>query len=92
MTLKKPLLPAEWSVTVTVENVGLAGAEVPVLVRAEHGEASKRAEVHGHEKGVVVRIPMPAIPQQAVVNDGSIPESNMDNNTADIKAEQASSQ
>jgi hypothetical protein len=88
----RALLPAEWSVTVTIENLGGAGAEVPVLVRAAQGEAQKRAEVHAREKAVVVRIPMPAAPQQAIVNDGSIPESNMENNTADIKAQQTSSQ
>jgi hypothetical protein len=78
------LIPQDWSVTVTVENSGGAGAEVPVVVRAAQGEENKRLEVHAHENAVV-RIPIPATPQQAVVNDGSVPESDMNNNTAEIK-------
>ena len=84
------LLPQDWSVTVTVENLGTAGADVPVIVRAAQGEALKRLEIHSREKGMVVRIPIPATPEQAVVNDGSIPESNMENNTQPIKTQQAS--
>ncbi|HVP50910.1 MAG TPA: hypothetical protein VMT05_02295 [Terriglobales bacterium] len=79
----RKLIPQDWSVTVTVENSGNAGAEVPVAVRAAQGEERKRLEVHAHEKAVV-RIPIPATPQQAVVNDGSVPEFDMNNNTAEI--------
>jgi hypothetical protein len=78
------LIPQDWSVTVTVENSGGVGAEVPVVVRALQGEERKRLEVHAHEKAVV-RIPIPVTPQQAVVNDGSVPESDMGNNSAEIK-------
>jgi len=80
----RKLIPEDWSVTVTVENSGGAGAEVPVAVRAAQGEARKRVEVHAGEKGVV-RIPIPVTPQEAVVNDGSVPEFDMSNNTAQIK-------
>jgi hypothetical protein len=80
----RKLIPQDWSVTVTVENSGSAGAEVPVVVRAAQGEERKRLEVHAHEKAVV-RIPIPVVPQQAVVNDGSVPESDMNNNAAEIK-------
>jgi aminopeptidase N len=84
----RKLIPQDWSVTVTVENSGSAGAEVPVAVRAAEGEERKRLEIHAHEKGVV-RIPIPVTPQQAVVNDGSVPESDMSNNAAEIKADAA---
>jgi hypothetical protein len=80
----RKLIPQDWSVTVTVENSGSAGAEVPVMVHATQGEERKRLEVRAHEKAVV-RIPIPVTPQQAVVNDGSVPESDMGNNSAEIK-------
>ena len=81
----RKLIPQDWSVTVTVENSGSAGAEVPVAVRAAQGEERKRLEVRAHEKAVV-RIPIPVMPQQAAVNDGSVPETDMNNNTAEIPA------
>jgi len=85
----RKLIPEDWSVTVTVENSGSAGAEVPVAVRAAQGEERKRLEVRAHEK-TAVRIPIPVLPQQAVVNDGSVPESDMNNNSAEIKTPDSS--
>jgi len=82
----RKLIPEDWSVTVTVENSGGAGAEVPVAVRAAQGEEHKRLEIRAHEKNAV-RIPIPVVPLQAVVNDGSVPAFDMSNNTADIKRE-----
>jgi hypothetical protein len=84
----RKLIPQDWSVTVTVENSGGAGAEVPVVVRATDGEERKRLELHAREKGVV-RIPIPATPQQAIVNDGSVPEFDMSNKVADIKTSES---
>ena len=80
------LIPQDWSVTVSIENSGGAGAEVPVAVRAAQGEERKRLEIRAHEKGAV-RIPIPATPRQAVVNDGSVPEFDMSDNAAEIKAD-----
>jgi hypothetical protein len=71
-----------------VENLGNAGAEVPVMVRAEQGEVTKRVEVRAREKAVV-RLPVPAVPRQAMVNDGSVPESNSANNSAELKLAEA---
>jgi hypothetical protein len=85
----RKLIPQDWSVTVTVENAGAAGAEIPVAVRAAQGEERKRLEIRAHEKAVI-RIPIPATPQQAVVNDGSVPEFDMNNNAADIKTPETS--
>jgi hypothetical protein len=77
-------LPSSFVVTVTVENTGSAGAEVPVIVRTQNGaEVVKRMLVPAHEKAVE-RIPVPVQPAQAQVNDGSVPESNISNNTATI--------
>lgn len=69
-----------YSVTVTVENTGDAGAEVPVIVRTARGEVQQKVEVRGKSKGVV-RIQVPAAPVDIVVNDGSVPEAETGNNT-----------
>jgi len=65
--------------TVTVKNTGDARAEVPVTAKAAQGEMSHRLLVPA--KGTaVVRIRIPAAPTEAVVNDGSVPESDPSNN------------
>jgi aminopeptidase N len=66
-------------VTVTVENLGDAGAEVPVTLRMQEGAVTKRLEVHAKSKATV-RIEAASLPQEVVVNDGSVPESDMSNN------------
>ena len=66
-------------VTVTVENLGGAGAEVPVTVRTPGGNVTKRLEVRG-KATAAIRIEVPAKPDEAVVNDGSVPESERGNN------------
>jgi hypothetical protein len=71
-------------VTVTVENLGAAGAEVPVTVYFEGGEMTERLEVRGKSKGVV-RIATPKPPTEIVVNDGSVPESDMSNNVFKVE-------
>jgi hypothetical protein len=65
--------------TITVDNMGAAGAEVPVTVKFGGGEITKRVEVRSGNKGVI-RVEVPTAPQQVVVNDGSVPESDMTNN------------
>lgn len=65
--------------TITVENLGSAGAEVPVIIRFQGGELMKRLEVHAKSKATT-RIETPSIPQEIVVNDGSVPESGTTNN------------
>jgi hypothetical protein len=67
-------------VTVTVENLGSAGAEVPVrLLMINDDEVTKRVEVHAKSKAVL-RIEALAAPQEVIVNDGSVPESDFTNN------------
>jgi hypothetical protein len=66
-------------VTVTIENLGDAGAEVPVTLRMEGGEVSKRLEVHAKSKAAV-RIEASSTPLEVRVNDGSVPESDVSNN------------
>src|SRR5438132_5500415 len=74
---------AGYLVTITVENLGGAGTEVPVTLHIEGGEVTKRVVVHGHATGVI-RITVPSTPQEVVVNDGSVPEIDMTNNTFKI--------
>jgi hypothetical protein len=69
--------------TVTVQDLGDASAEVPVTLRTEGGEVTKRLEVHAKSKASI-RIEAPAKPQEIVVNDGSVPESDLSNNTYKI--------
>jgi hypothetical protein len=69
--------------TVTLENLGTAGAEVPVIVKFPGGELMKRIEVRAKSKGTF-RLETPTAPEQIIVNDGSVPESDVTNNTFKI--------
>jgi hypothetical protein len=65
--------------TVTINNLGDAGAEVPVTLRMEDGEVTKRVEVHAKSKAAL-RFETNLSPREIVVNDGSVPESDTSNN------------
>ncbi|MGB8062298.1 MAG: hypothetical protein WCF26_10410 [Candidatus Sulfotelmatobacter sp.] len=71
--------------TITVDNLGAAGAEVPVIVKFSGGELMKRLEVHAKDKATT-RIETPSAPQEIIVNDGSVPESKTTNNVFKIEA------
>jgi hypothetical protein len=58
---------------VTVENLGEAGCEVPVMVRSASAEGQQRLLVPAKSKATV-RVPLEAAPSDAEVNDGSVPE------------------
>jgi hypothetical protein len=75
-------------VTVTVANLGRAGAEVPVTVKFAGGEITKRLEVRGNSKGVI-RVEISKPPKEIVVNDGSVPESDMTNNVFKVEPSDA---
>ena len=75
----RPIVNDGYMVTVTVENLGDAGAEVPVTLRTEGGEIARRLEVHAKSKASI-RIEAPSMPWEVIVNDGSVPESDMSNN------------
>ncbi len=49
------------------------------------GEVSKRLEVRARDKATI-RVETPAAPQEIVVNDGSVPESDLSNNVFKIAA------
>jgi hypothetical protein len=69
----RELLQGGFMITVTVENTGAAGAEIPVTAHMAAGEATEKLVVPGKSKASV-RIATPALPQQITVNDGSVPE------------------
>jgi len=73
--------------TITVANLGGAGAEVPLTVEFAGGEIGRRLEVRAKSKAVI-RVETSAAPIEIVVNDGSVPESDISNNTFKIEAEQ----
>src|SRR4029077_13622826 len=71
-------------VTVTVENRGEAGAEVPLTLTMVEGKVVRKIEVHAKSEGVI-RIEAASAPLEVVVNDGSVPESDMSNNVYKIE-------
>jgi hypothetical protein len=81
----RQLPTAGYMVTVTVENLGDAGAEVPVILQMENGEATQKLLVPGKSKAAV-RIPAATMPQQVTVNDGSVPESDISNNIYKVQS------
>jgi len=70
--------------TITVDNLGGAGAEVPLVVKFNGGEVGKRLEVRARSKASI-RVEIPRAPQEIVVNDGSVPENEMKNNVFKVK-------
>jgi hypothetical protein len=72
-------------ITVTLENLGNAGAEVPFTVLFEGGEITKRIEVRAKDTATT-RVEVPGTPSEIVVNDGSVPESDLTNNEFKISA------
>ena len=79
----RQMLNEAYLVTVSVENLGAAGAEVPVTARSGNREASQRLEVRG-KATATVRIELPGSPDEVIVNDGSVPESDLNNNSFNV--------
>jgi hypothetical protein len=72
-------------ITVTLENLGSAGAEVPFTVLFEGGEITKRIEVRA-KSTATTRVELLAAASEIRVNDGSVPESDLTNNVYKISA------
>jgi len=66
-------------ITVTLENLGNAGAEVPFTITFESGEITKRIEVRAMSTATT-RVEVPGTASEIRVNDGSVPESDLTNN------------
>jgi hypothetical protein len=80
----RKMLGNNYIVTVTVKNRGNAGAEVPITLNMEEGQMIKRLEVRAQSEATL-RIETASTPLEIVVNDGSVPESDMTNNVYKIK-------
>jgi len=80
----REILGGGYTVTITVENLGDAAAEVPITVETSHGRVSKRLQVHGRDKAFL-RMEVPEAPRRVVVNDGSVPELDRVNNSFEVK-------
>jgi hypothetical protein len=80
----RQLLSGGYMLTVMVENLGEAAAEVPVTAHMDSKEASERLMVLGRSKASV-RIQVATMPQEVTVNDGSVPESDISNNVYKIE-------
>jgi hypothetical protein len=79
-------------ITVTLENLGGAGAEVPFTIVFEGGEITKRIEVRA-KSTATTRVELPSTASEIRiseirVNDGSVPESDLTNNVFQIGAQQ----
>ena len=72
-------------ITVTLENLGNAGAEVPFTILYEGGEITQRIEVRA-KSTATTRVELHGPATEIVVNDGSVPESDLTNNVFKISA------
>ncbi len=77
--------PEAYILTITVNNLGAAGAEVPLTVKFAGGEVTQRLVVRGKSNGVI-RVEVPKLPEEVSVNDGSVPESETRNHVFKIEA------
>jgi hypothetical protein len=75
----RPIVDGGYMVTISIEDLGDAGAEVPIILRTQSEEIIKRLEVHAKSKAAI-RVQTASIPVEVVVNDGSVPESDITNN------------
>jgi hypothetical protein len=71
--------------TVTLENLGLTGAEIPFTVQCADSEITRRIEVRA-KSTATTRVETACTPEEIVVNDGSVPESDLTNNVFKIEA------
>ena len=81
----RPTIGGAPVITVTIENLGGAGAEVPFTLRMEGGELVRRLYVPAKSKASM-RVEAPSMPQKIIVNDGSVPESDTSNNSYTIES------
>jgi hypothetical protein len=73
-------------ITVTLENRGDAGAEVPFTIIFAGGEITKRIEVRARGTATT-RVELPHAASEIVVNDGSVPENDLTNNVFEVSAQ-----
>jgi hypothetical protein len=71
--------------TVTLENLGLTGAEIPFTVHCAQSDVTQRIEARA-KSTATTRVETSCTPEEIVVNDGSVPESDLTNNVFKIEA------
>jgi hypothetical protein len=71
--------------TVTIENLGNAGAEVPFTIVFEGGEIRQRIEVRA-KATATTRVQVTGTASEIKINDGSVPELDLSNNLFEIPA------
>jgi hypothetical protein len=71
--------------TITFENVGLTGAEVPFTVHCADSDVTQRIEVRA-KSTATTRVETSCTPEHILVNDGSVPESDLTNNVFKMEA------
>jgi hypothetical protein len=76
----RPVANGPQIVTISVENLGTAAAEVPITLRMQEGEVTKRLEVRAKSRAAI-RLEAISKPEEVIVNDGSVPETDTRNNT-----------
>jgi len=81
----RKLVNEGYVVTITIEDLGAAGAEVPVTLKLQGGVITKRLLVPGKGKATI-RLEAATAPLEVVINDGSVPESDLSNNSYKIPA------
>ena len=81
-------LPEGYMLTITVDNLGAAGAEVPLTVKYAGGEVTQRLVVRG-KSNAVIRVQTTKPPEEIVINEGSVPESDTGNNVFKIESDDA---
>lgn len=77
-------LRGAYLVTVPVENSGGAAAEVPVIITTKAGDVNSRLHIPAHSTAVA-RIEVGSTPMTVTVNDGSVPEADLRDNTVSVK-------
>jgi hypothetical protein len=75
----------EQMITVTMENLGFAGAEVPFTVVYDGGEIPQRIEIRARSTATT-RVALPGTGSEIKINDGSVPEIDVTNNVFTIAA------
>ena len=71
-------------VTVTIENLGSAGAEVPFTLHLANGDLARRLLVPARSKASL-RIEAASPPERVILNDGTVPESDTTNNSYNME-------
>ena len=83
--IPRETLPGSFVVAVTIENTGGAAAEVPIVVRSQVAESRARLLVPAHAKATT-RVQIGQYPSEVTVNDGSVPETSLENNRYAVPA------